>query len=172
MGLDTLLRALDLVRRRGHKLRTFIAGEGSQRVRLEMLRRHLNLESEVTFMGFVPGASLPLAYGACDASLIPTQALECFGIIALESLACGRPTLVTPVGALPEVVNGFEPRWVARDSTPEQIADVLCAFLGGRLPARSAEELRERLTDQYGFARALRTYGQILGLQRFVEQEA
>lgn len=162
MGLDNLLQALALVHQRGYQFHTVIGGSGSQLARLTNLCNALGLESQVTFMGFVPGEQLALAYGACDASIVPTAQLECFGIIALEALACGRPVLVTPVGALPEVMQHFEPQWIARGYAPEDIADLLCAYLEGDLPVHSAEVLRKTILERYAFPRAQDAYERIL----------
>ena len=162
MGLDNLLHALNIVRTRGHQVHTYIGGSGSQLPSLLALRGKLDLNDEVTFMGFVSGERLPFAYGACDASVIPTAQLECFGIIALEALACGRPTLVTPVGALPEILQPVEPRWIAQGNSPEQIADLLCAYLAGHLPSHSGETLRQNLAVEFSFETALKAYEQVL----------
>jgi glycosyltransferase involved in cell wall biosynthesis len=162
MGLDNLLRALAEVKRRGHDLYMVIGGRGTQRERLEALRSELGLSESVRFHGFVPGADLPLAYAACDASLIPTAQLECFGLIALEALACGRPTLVTPVGALPEVVSRFEPQWVARENSPESIADIICQYLEGKLPAHPPERLRETIRSTYSFEQFIASHQRVL----------
>ena len=129
MGLDNYLRALALVRQRGHQVFAVIGGTGSWREYLLGLCDQLQLSDTVRFMGYVSDETLPYAYGACDASIIPTAELEGFGIIALEALASGKTTLVTPVGALPEVMRNFEPAWIAKDATPEGIADLLRAFL-------------------------------------------
>jgi glycosyltransferase involved in cell wall biosynthesis len=162
MGLDNLLRALDLVRRRGYRVHTYIGGSGSELHRLVKLRSALALEDEVTFLGFVSRETLPLAYAACDASIIPTAQLECFGIIALEALASGRPALVTPVGALPEVIGEFEPRWIARDSTPSGCATLIGDFLDRKLPDHGAPELRARLEQRFSFDRGLAAYTRAL----------
>lgn len=162
MGLDNLLHALVLVNKRGLRPYTVIGGSGSWRTHLEKMRDKLGLCDDVCFMGFVPAAQLPRAYAACDASIIPTARLECFGIIALEALACGRPTLVTPVGALPEVMQNFEPRWVASDNTPEAIAYLICSYLEGKLPVHTPEELRSVIARRYTVERAITEYEQIL----------
>lgn len=162
MGLDNLLRALAIVHQRGHDCRTYIGGSGSQLAALIKLRDELGLTREVDFMGFVPGEVLPLAYAASDASVIPTAQLECFGIIALEALACGRPTLVTPVGALTEVVGSFEPAWIAESNTPDDIASLIIAYLQKRLPSHSSIQLRSTIEEKYGFAAALTQFESFL----------
>ena len=162
MGLDNLLRAMYLVRERGYHVHTFIGGAGSRLRHLLLLRQNLGLEHDVTFMGFVPRDKLPLAYAACDASIVPTSHLECFGIIVLEALACGRPVLVTPVGALPEVMKHFEPAWVALGREPSALADLLCVYLDGRLPDHRPDVLRGILSERFSFERALEMYERIL----------
>jgi glycosyltransferase involved in cell wall biosynthesis len=162
MGLDNLLRALAIVRERGYAPYTAIGGAGPQLAHLRSLRAALGLDRDVTFMGFVPRSQLSLAYAACDASVIPTAHLECFGIIALEALACGRPVLVTPVGALPEIVNSVEPHWIGRDSTPAGIADLLCRYLDGQLPRHDPESLRATVRTHYSFENALNRYEEVL----------
>lgn len=162
MGLDKLLHALSIVRRRGYSFHMMIGGEGPLRARLERLRNQLDLDEHVTLLGFVPEETLPLTYAACDASVIPTTLLECFGITALEALACGRSVLATPVGALPEVVGDFEPRWIARSSSPECIADLICSYLHGDLPVHDPQVLRAILGERYSFARALSCYEKLL----------
>jgi glycosyltransferase involved in cell wall biosynthesis len=158
MGLDNLLRALVIVKKRGFHPYTVIGGSGSLRVSLEKLRDELGLHECVRFMGFVPANMLPQAYAACDASIIPTAQLECFGIIALEALACGKTTLVTPVGALPEVMRNFQPEWIAHDATAEGIADLMCAFLNKSLPPFSYRDVQDVIEKKYSFECALTAY--------------
>jgi glycosyltransferase involved in cell wall biosynthesis len=162
MGLDNLLNAILLIKKHGYGLHVAIGGSGSLRTHLEKLRDALDLENDVTFMGFVSANILPLAYGACDASVIPTAQLECFGIIALEALACGCTTLVTPVGALPEVMHNFEPKWIARDATSEGIADLLLAFLQRRLPSHQPKELHDLVKQKYSAEKAVDAYERLL----------
>jgi glycogen synthase len=90
--------------------------------------------------GFVPDADLPLAYRAADLSVVPSIALEGFGLIVLESLAAGTPVIVTPVGGLPEVVRGLSKDLILEGSSPAQIAEGLAARLGARskLPSDAA----------------------------------
>ena len=44
-------------------------------------------------LGFVPDEDLPLAYRAANFSIVPTVALEGFGLITIESLAAGTPVV-------------------------------------------------------------------------------
>ena len=52
---------------------------------------------------------------AADFFVLPTRELEGFGLVILESMACGTPVLGTPVGAIPELIGTFDRRLVFED---------------------------------------------------------
>jgi glycosyltransferase involved in cell wall biosynthesis len=106
-------------------------------------------------MGRVEDRELPLAYAACDAFVLPTEELECFGLIALEALSAGRPVLATPVGAIPEIIFKSEPSWLARSAEVEGIADLLRQYLLGNLPEHTPRQLHEQIHRDYSCERVL-----------------
>lgn len=163
MGMDNLLYAYKILVDAGCRFHAIIGGTGSQQSALQDLRDRLGLETSVTFMGRVPDSLLPLAYAACDASVVPTAQLECFGLIALESIACGTPALVTPVGALPDIVKQFQREWIAPSASPQGIATLLQRFLLGALPPVDQTLVQEKMA-YYSLSRALTQYRKHLGL--------
>ena len=126
-----------------------IGGTGPMLPRLQDLVRELQLDGAVRFAGRVTEEDLPRMYAAADAFVLPTAELECFGLIALEALACGRPVLATPVGAIPEILGGVEPRWLAGAESEDAIARLLVEFLEGRLPRHEPERLRLAVAQKY-----------------------
>lgn len=155
MGLDRLLLALQKVQAAGYNFYLVLGGSGPLRTQLETMVSDLGLLGCVLLIGHVPEDSLPLMYAAADAFVLPTMELECFGLIALESLACGRPVLATPVAAIPEILDRFEPRWLARDATVDAIAHLLIRFLENDLPAHDPQELRDGVAMHYARERVL-----------------
>ena len=149
MGLDRLLSAMRIVQHLGFKFHLVIGGDGSMRHYLEDLANQLEIRQSVSFVGYVPDRTLPLMYAAADAFLLPTTELECFGLIVLESLACGRPVLSTPIGAIPEIINQVEPEWLAKNASVEAIAQLIIEFLQGKLPNHDPRNLREFITNHY-----------------------
>ncbi|MBA3904318.1 MAG: glycosyl transferase family 1, partial [Rhodocyclaceae bacterium] len=165
MGIDCLLEAWKSVRTRHPAARLMIGGRGPEREALEQLAHRLGLGDSVRFLGFITEDRLPDVYGAADLSIVPTQDLEGFGLITLESLACGTPVLVTPVGGLPEAVSGLEPRLVLADRTAAAISAGLEAALSGPawLPARRAcrDYIERGFTWPVIAARVAETYHQV-----------
>jgi glycosyltransferase involved in cell wall biosynthesis len=106
-------------------------------------------------LGRISDLELPLAYAACDAFVLPTAELECFGIIALEALSAGRPVLATPVGAIPEVISRFDSSWLARSAEVEDITDLLRRYLEGKLPEHTPKQLHDQVQRDYNQTRLL-----------------
>jgi glycosyltransferase involved in cell wall biosynthesis len=155
MGLDRLLDASARLLAEGLKFHLVIGGSGSLRGRLEEQTNTLGIGQSVTFLGRVEDRELPLAYAACDAFVLPTAELECFGLIALEALSAGRPVLATPVGAIPEIIRQFELLWLARSAEVEDIIVLLRQYLTGTMPEHAPSQLHDQIHRDYSCERVL-----------------
>ncbi len=164
MGLEELIRAANRVRKRFPDALFLIAGKGRLRELLESRIAEAGLEGQVKLLGFVPDADLPWAYRAADLSIVPSQSLEGFGLVTLESLAAGTPVLVTPVGGLPEVVSGLAKEMILAGTSESQIADGVIAALDGTLPLPAEGQCREYVRTHFDWSviapRVLKVYEQ------------
>ncbi|NOR54182.1 MAG: glycosyltransferase [Candidatus Aminicenantes bacterium] len=125
MGLENLIKAMPLVQNRVNNIYLVIGGEGILRRKLQELIKELNLESSVNLCGFVSEDHLPLYYQMADFFILPTVALEGFGLVTVETMACGTPVLGTPVGGTKEILNNFSPGFLFKDTNPESIAELI-----------------------------------------------
>lgn len=141
MGIDNLIRACALIGASA-QFRLLIGGEGHLRPYLENLTKALKLTDKVFFTGRIPESDLALAYRAADCFVLPTRALECFGLVILEAFAAGTPVIATPVGAIPEVLGPFGPVSLARSAVPEDLADAMKNFLEQGRHEGPEEDLR------------------------------
>jgi glycosyltransferase involved in cell wall biosynthesis len=155
MGIDRLIAAAGLLRSSGRSFHLVIGGTGPLRPAFEAQAKSLGLSDLVQFPGAIEDRMLPRMYEAADAFVLPSAELECFGLIAIEAMACGVPVLATPVGAIPEVVGGIEPQWLASDASAAAIASLVGDFLDGRLPRIEAKLLREHVERRYSACRRL-----------------
>jgi glycosyltransferase involved in cell wall biosynthesis len=105
---ETLLRAMALVVPRIPGARLHVVGEGPLRARLERQARDLDISAAVTFHGSVPHDELPAYYRAADLCVL-TSRHESQGMVVLEAAACGRATVGTAVGILPELAPPAPP---------------------------------------------------------------
>lgn len=138
MGLDVLVTAWASVLQAHPGARLLIAGEGAERARLEELIARLPRPDSVALLGRVSDELLRDLYRAADCSVVPTLSLEGFGLVTVESLACGTPAVVTDVGGLPQGVVGLDPSLVVPSGDPCALADRLVQAAAGRLPSRDS----------------------------------
>lgn len=94
MGLEDLIDAVGLVKRRHPDVLLLIAGKGKLAGELQARIEAAGLSDNVKLLGFVPDHHLAALYRAASVSVVPTVALEGFGLITVESLASGTPVLV------------------------------------------------------------------------------
>jgi glycosyltransferase involved in cell wall biosynthesis len=120
MGLAQLIRGVGFASRSRPALRLVIAGQGPMRDQLEELARRA--AGRVDFAGFVPDEDLPRYYQAADLFVLPSLALEAFGLTILEALACGTPVLATNRCAAPEILAPLDPRLLLPSDDPAAIA--------------------------------------------------
>jgi glycosyltransferase involved in cell wall biosynthesis len=149
MGLENLLDAFVAVAGEHPDSILVIGGAGPLRDELAAKAREHRLSDRVLFTGFIPETNLPFAYQAADLSIVPSQSLEGFGLTALESLACGTPVLVTPVGGLPEVVRDLDRNLLLPDKGDAAIADRLHLFLNGALSLPSSNDCRKYVESNF-----------------------
>jgi glycogen(starch) synthase len=137
VGLEGLIDAMVQVRRSAPEALLLIAGRGPLAPELAARISGHGLQGHVRLLGFVAEDDLPWLYRACDLSIVPSVALEGFGLPTIESLAAGTPVLVTPVGGLPETVTELDPALVLPDASTASLADGMSRALRdlGKLPS-------------------------------------
>jgi glycosyltransferase involved in cell wall biosynthesis len=138
MGLDLLIEAASTLARVHPRLLVLIAGTGHAAGALKAQATALGLDEAVRFLGFVPDNALPAAYAGADVTIMPSVALEGFGLTLVESLASGTPAIGTPVGGIPEALSGL-PSLLTTSASADAIASALDAALRnpGGLPNRT-----------------------------------
>ncbi len=167
MGLAELINAAAILRDQGRRLLLLIAGRGALQDTLDAQVRASGLADAVRLLGYVTEEELPLYYRAADCFVLPTRALEGFGLVTTEAFACGTPVLGTPVGATPELIAPFDPRLVTRDATREGLAEGMARYL-------------DEVASEPGLERRCRAYAEehfswepfIAGLERISREVA
>jgi glycosyltransferase involved in cell wall biosynthesis len=103
----TLLKAMPAVVRAVPDVQLWLAGDGSQRVRLQSLSASLGLTGVVTFLG--SRRDVPALLGQSDVFVFSTTPEEGLGTVLIEALAAGLPVVASDVPACRETLAGG--RW-------------------------------------------------------------
>ncbi|MCW0221278.1 MAG: glycosyltransferase family 4 protein, partial [Prosthecobacter sp.] len=123
MGVDFLVAAMPEVLASEPKAQLVIGGSGSERKRLEKQVKRLRIQNNVIFAGFIPEDQLADHYRAADLFVLPTFALEGFGLVTVDALACGTPVVGTPVGATPEILAPLDSRLLTSGTRSDELAE-------------------------------------------------
>jgi glycosyltransferase involved in cell wall biosynthesis len=128
-GVEILLRAVTHVAKQVDNLSITIAGDGSDRARLEKITSDLGLGGIVKFRGWLDREDIILCYDQAEVVAVPSLWPEILGNVALDALAAGRPVVASFSGGLPEVVtDGMTGRLVPRRDV-QMLADSLIDIL-------------------------------------------
>jgi len=148
-GLDIAIRALAPLLP-DHDAYFYLAGEGELRAPLEALAKQLDSAQRIRFMGRVSDKDLELAYAAADLFILPTLALECFGLITSEAFAFGCPVLSTDSGAIPETMEPVLPKLIVPAGDEQALRDTARRFLQGAIPVPNTQQLIDYASRRFG----------------------
>jgi D-inositol-3-phosphate glycosyltransferase len=149
-GADNLIKALPHL---NHipKLRLMIIGGGEHSQceldQLQRLAHNLEVQNLVDFRGLIKHEDLPYFYNAADACVVPSY-YESFGLVALESLACGTPVVATDVGNHKNLIREGDTGYVTEDNDPWRLADKIALLLSrSESNAKSAQSIRGTVSN-------------------------
>ena len=141
-GAEIVIRALDLLNRDGGGSRPvlLIIGDdshngamesqasGGEKARLQQLAHTLGVERQVRFLGSVDQAALAGYLSLAAVCVVPSYS-ESFGLVALESAACGTPVVAARVGGLPTIVKDGLTGFTLVSHDPAQYAERIARLL-------------------------------------------
>ena len=140
-GIDTLIRAIAHMRKSDvqstcpHYL-YIIGGEpnsengnGTQEFeRLKALCADLGVGDMILFMGKKDQNTLQYYYSAAEILVMPSN-YESFGMVALESMACGTPVAATQVGGLQHLVKNGITGFTVPNNDPDALEESLTQLI-------------------------------------------
>lgn len=148
MGLNRIIEAAKQDRE-GDVL-WLIAGGGALEHDLRSRVAEAGLNDRVKILGRVSEETLPILYRAADLFVLPSMALEGFGLIILEALSSGVPVIGTRVGGIPEVLEPYSAdSLLSATPTSEEIWDRVKQVRDGKVRLPVQEEAREFVLKRY-----------------------
>lgn len=152
MGLENLILAAKEVIQVRKDVLFLIGGTGFLISSLEQHIKDVGVNQHIRLLGFISEEMLPLYYQASDVFILPSVALEGFGLVTIEALSCGIPVLGTPVGATPEILARIDKNLLLRGTAPSYLAEGILNFLeqGGSVKY-PPNEMRRFVMTNYGW---------------------
>jgi glycosyltransferase involved in cell wall biosynthesis len=136
-------------------LRVLVAGEGSERERLEAEIRERGLEGNVTLLGL--RRDVPDLLAALDVAVVSSD-FEGTPLAVLEYMDAGLPVVATRVGGLPDVIEHGRHGLLVEPGDASALAGALATLLRNPERARELGALgRERRRAEFSIDQTVRT---------------
>ncbi len=165
-GVDTVIRAMPRLLKNFHHLYYVVVGDGDARPSLEVLAEECGVSERVIFTGGRETGSLRGYYEAADVFVMPSRQ-EGFGIVFLEAMLAGKPTVAACCGGAPEVVSNGETGLLVEYGDVSALEARLTNLLADEgLRHRMGAAGRRKAIEQYGFDQFRERLQAILGKDR------
>jgi glycosyltransferase involved in cell wall biosynthesis len=152
-GIEYLINAARIVVDEWPEAKFVFCGREEPSYRHELQKRvvALELESHVSFTGFVPHRELVNYFRICDLTVIPSV-IEAAGNVILEAMACAKPVIGSNVGGIPDYISDGETGFLVESMNPRALAERILQLLNDQgLTMRMGAAGRKRVEDQYRF---------------------
>jgi glycogen(starch) synthase len=157
-GFDIAIKTFPSVLSKFPTGELIIAGEGEERENLEVLVHRLNLDSSVTFKGYVPNNQIADLYNQATIVIVPSR-YEQFGLVAVEAGQMERPVVASRVGGLQEIIDHNKTGLLVPPNDSDSLAKSILSLLEHPDTARQyGRNARKRVNRMFSFQQFLDSY--------------
>lgn len=127
-GIQYLIGAMPKILQNYHDAKLVICGRGGMMDELRGEVHNLGIDNKVYFAGYCDSKKVQKMYKCADVAVFPST-YEPFGIVALEAMLAGVPTVVSDVGGLNEIVEHGVTGMKSYAGNSNSIADSVLSLL-------------------------------------------
>ena len=150
-GIQHLIAAMPKVLSNYHDAKLIIAGRGGMMDELRQEASNLGLNDKIYFTGYLDSKQVQKMYKCADVAVFPST-YEPFGIVALEAMLAGVPTVVSDVGGLDEIVTHGVDGMKVYAGNANSIADSITALLyDHQLATNVAKKAKQKVKEQFNW---------------------
>ena len=158
-GIQHLISAMPKILENYHDSKLIIAGRGGMLDELKAQAEYMGLKDKVYFTGYLDSKKVQKMYKCADVAVFPST-YEPFGIVALEAMLAGVPTVVSDIGGLGEIVEHGVDGMKSYCGNANSIADSVLALLyDHQLSANIAKKAKQKVKENFNWEKiAQETY--------------
>ena len=152
-GIQNLIAAMPKILDRYHDSKLIICGRGGMIDELREQVKYLGIENKVYFAGYCDSKKMQKMYKCADVAVFPST-YEPFGIVAIESMLSGTPTIVSDVGGLNEIIEHGVTGMKSYAGNANSIADsVLALLFDPKLCANISQNAIKKVKENYNWSK-------------------
>jgi glycosyltransferase involved in cell wall biosynthesis len=153
-GFDRLIRAVKIVRDRGHQFKIKIAGAGTEEHNLKNLVDSLDLNECVMFSGFLKN---PYPFMNNSDAFIMSSVSEALPTVLCEAMILGLPCIVTNCSGCRGLVNSGEYGLMA-EQDDEDLANKMISFLNDPMLLKNYRQQALKRSEIFDDEKVLQKY--------------
>jgi glycosyltransferase involved in cell wall biosynthesis len=175
-GVQNLIGAMPKILANYHDSKLVICGRGGMMDELKQEAHNLGIDEKVYFVGYCDAAKVQKMYINADIAVFPST-YEPFGIVALEGMLSGTPTVVSDVGGLNEIVEHGVTGMKSYAGNSNSIADSVLALLYdqelcNKVSKNAIEVVKEKYNWNVIAQATFKTYEKAISKSKSKELEA
>ena len=156
-GVQHLISAMPKILREYQDAKLVVAGKGPMLEELKQIAYNIGVAHKVYFTGYLSGDNVQKMYKNSDIAVFPST-YEPFGIVALEGMLSGVPTVVSDIGGLDEIVKHGLTGLKSYAGNSNSIADSVIALLKDeKLSKRISENAKKEILENYSWKEIAKT---------------
>src|SRR5271165_2443527 len=144
-------RAIRIARAAGMRLKIAAKIDRVDKTYFETTIRPMIDDDQIQLIGEIGDAEKPAFLSGAKALLLPIDWPEPFGLVMIEAMACGTPTIAFPAGSVPEIIDHGVTGFIVHDE-----AEAVTAV--SRLNEVSAAAIRQRFEHRFTARRMAEDY--------------
>ncbi len=150
-GIQHLISAMPKILNGYNDTKLIIAGKGGMLDELKAQVEHMGIAGKVYFTGYLNSKQVQKMYKCADIAVFPST-YEPFGIVALEAMLAGVPTVVSDVGGLNEIIEHGVNGMKSYAGNPNSIADsILTLLYDHQLCTTVAKNAKAKVKEEYNW---------------------
>jgi len=148
-GLECLINALQNI---PPGVWLLIIGDGDLRPIYEHQAYELGVSDRTIFVGAIKHEDTPDFFRAANVTVLPSSPPESFGLVLIESLACGTPVIATRIPGVRTVVDHGKDGFLVETNSPNVLAEAIKTILDTKdLAPEMGRNGRMKVEVQYGW---------------------
>lgn len=143
-GLSVILKAFPLIKKEIPNAILLVVGKGTP---LKNIPK--DLKESIIFKGMIPNEMVPVYYRSADIYCSPALFGETFGIVLLESMACGTPIIASNINGYKEVIPNKT--MLFEKGNPHDLANKAISILNNKTKRQNIRELSLKTARKYNW---------------------
>ncbi|MCU7863506.1 MAG: glycosyltransferase [Candidatus Thiodiazotropha sp. (ex Lucinoma borealis)] len=156
---EDLIKAIAILKEEGISAKCLVIGDGPRRAAIEENIAAIGLERDAVIVGFQADVRLMIAI--CDCMAIVSHQVETFSNAALESMAMGKPMVMSAIGGAAEQVQDGVNGYLFPAGDVEALAEALRKLVDTVHREELGKRAREVVVRDFGLSTMLVKYAKL-----------